>query len=234
MKTLIYILILCMAAPAWATAGSKEGREYYNRGSKLYSMGYYKEAAEEFEKSYQAFPTPVMYFNLARAHDNAGNTKKALRYYRGYIKHCPEGNASCNLDHKTTAARRIMALEPTAKPPVARTAPPKPQPVPMPLPVDMPQQSRLTRPWAWIATGAGVAAITAGSVLLATRKVDDWRRDGNGQIVSDTDPLWPGPVLVAAGVASAAVGTWLFLRDETPPKVQVGLMGPGVLVQGTF
>ena len=115
---------------------------------------------------------------------------------------------------------------------------PPTQSVPGFAPIERPQ-TRWKRPWAWVTTGLGVALVGTGVALLATRRVDEWRRDeDSGKLESVTDAWGPGAVLIGVGAAAAGVGTWLFLRGEGPAeepgKVTFGITGTGVVLGGTF
>ena len=85
--------------------------------------------------------------------------------------------------------------------------------------------------------------VGTGVALLATRRVDEWRRDEDTRkIVSDTDSEVPGAVLIGAGAASAGVSVWLFVRGEgtgterrsKPSGIRLGITGSGLALQGTF
>lgn len=71
-----------------------------------------------------------------------------------------------------------------------------------------------------------------GLALLATRSVNDWKRDDNGKLESVTGSVAPGAVLLAAGAVAAGVGVWRFVRgdaetQDSPSKVNVGIVPPG-------
>ena len=103
---------------------------------------------------------------------------------------------------------------------------------------------RHKRPWAWVATGVGVGLIATGSALLATRRVDQWRRnEDTGKLESVSDAWWPGAVLAGAGAVAGGLGVWLFVKedgerqdDEGGSNVTLNLSptGTGLALSGSF
>src|SRR2546423_15710364 len=82
-----------LLAAVMATAHAEDpqaAREHYAKGLTLYDLGKYREAAAEFEASYQAAPQPALLFNLAQAYRAAGDNASALRTYRSYLRREPE------------------------------------------------------------------------------------------------------------------------------------------------
>ncbi len=76
------------AAPATAEATAK-AKELFSAAQKLYKAGRFAEAIVRFEEARAAKPHPIIYFNIARCHEQLGETGKALRAYRDYLRLSP-------------------------------------------------------------------------------------------------------------------------------------------------
>ena len=269
-------LILALASvPQVALAGCpgvNQAKAHYQAGQVHYQAGRYTEAIAEFTQAQRFCPTVAMLYNLARSHDRAKNTTKAMELYREYLKTETEKGRK-----RAFATRRLRELEtwqkadPFSEPPkmkepdtklpvrVGNTKPPKNvalvgtnkppamkdprKPIVDAIKIQQPEPlPRWKRPWAWVATGLGVGLVAAGSALLATRRVDEWRRnEETGKLESVTDAWWPGAVLTGAGAVAGGLGVWLFARgegqkQEQASKVTVNLspLGAGLSLGWTF
>jgi tetratricopeptide (TPR) repeat protein len=84
-------LILSLLAPLVARADESSllAKEHYRRGTKLYDLGHYVEAAAEYEQAYQAKDSPALLYNLGQAYRLGGQPEKALAAYRSYLRNLP-------------------------------------------------------------------------------------------------------------------------------------------------
>ena len=93
---------LCAALALWLLAGmpafaqapaadeaTAKARELFSAAQKLYKAGRFAEAIVRFEEARAAKPHPIIYFNIARCHEQLGETGKALRAYRDYLRLSP-------------------------------------------------------------------------------------------------------------------------------------------------
>ena len=252
--------------------GVLQAKAHYQAGQAHYQAGRYQEAIAEFTKAQGICPTVAMLFNLARSHDRARNTVKGMELYREYLKTETEKGRKRTFatrrlkeletwqkadpfseppkmkDLDTKPPVRVKKPEPPKKTPLtgankppATKEPPKPigdamqvrQPEPLP---------RWKRPWAWVATGVAVGLVATGSALLATRRVDEWRRnEATGKLESVTDAWWPGAVLAGVGAVASGVGVWLFVRHDAETQgpssqLKIGFIPTptGISIEGVF
>jgi tetratricopeptide (TPR) repeat protein len=97
------------AAPAPAAeeenADVKKARELFQWGQKLYKQARYAEAISKFEEAYTVRPHPVIYFNIGKCQEQLGETARALRAYRDYLRLAPDAK------DKETVSDAIANLE---------------------------------------------------------------------------------------------------------------------------
>ncbi len=82
-----------------------KARELFTRAQGLYKQARYVEAIEKFEEAYAVRPHPVIYFNIAKCYEQLGETAKALRNYRDYLRLLPDAK------DKDTVTDAIANLE---------------------------------------------------------------------------------------------------------------------------
>lgn len=96
------------AQPAEATAKkdpAARAKELFTAASRLYDQARYSEAIPRFEEAYSFRPHPVIYFNIGRCYEQLGETGKAMRAYRDYLRLAPEAT------DRDTVADAINNLE---------------------------------------------------------------------------------------------------------------------------
>ncbi|MGV3620385.1 MAG: tetratricopeptide repeat protein [Archangium sp.] len=97
------------AAPKPAAAvedeNTKKARELFSWGQKLYKQARYAEAISKFEEAYAVRPHPVIYFNIGKCYEQMGDTAKALRNYRDYLRLSPDAS------DKETVSDAVANLE---------------------------------------------------------------------------------------------------------------------------
>ncbi|MBL8953438.1 MAG: PEGA domain-containing protein [Myxococcaceae bacterium] len=140
---LIVLLSLTAAAPAKgkgakdpAPAAKKEepasndpaakAKQIFGRAQTLYSQARYQEAIASFEEAYLLKPHPVIFFNIGKCWEQLGETAKALRAYRDYLRLLPDAadkdtvnDAIANLERRLKE-RGVQQLMVFADPPDAK------------------------------------------------------------------------------------------------------------------
>jgi tetratricopeptide (TPR) repeat protein len=84
------------AAPAPASAEEasrlKQARELFTSALALYKQGRFAEALTKFEATWVLRPHPSIQFNLGKCFEELGDSSKALRAYREYLRLAPEAS----------------------------------------------------------------------------------------------------------------------------------------------
>lgn len=108
------------------SAEVKKAKELFQWGQKLYKQARYPEAIAKFEEAYQVRPHPAIHFNIGKCYEQLGETGKALRAYRDYLRLSPEAkdketvsDAIANLERRLRekGKQQLMVF---AEPPSAR------------------------------------------------------------------------------------------------------------------
>ncbi|MBL8956316.1 MAG: PEGA domain-containing protein [Myxococcaceae bacterium] len=91
MTTLALVLMLTAAAePASDEAAAKKSKELFATAQKLYKQGKFTESISKLEEAYAAKPYPVIFFNIAKCHEQLNDVPKALRAYKDYLRLKPD------------------------------------------------------------------------------------------------------------------------------------------------
>jgi tetratricopeptide (TPR) repeat protein len=139
---LLAVLVLAaLVVPRSSLAADETSiaREHAQKGKAFMDLGKYTEAATEYEAAYAAKPDPALLLNLAQAYRLAGNTDKALFFYRKYLQHVPKSPYRADIEEKIAALEKQGKTEArtggTAPAPVAEQPQPQVQTAGAPPPV---------------------------------------------------------------------------------------------------
>ena len=175
--------VLAQQAAGASEEARQRARAHNARAKKLFTMGKFKQAAEQYLKAYEAKQVPVFLYNMGQCHKRLGTEaglRKAIFYYKGYLRSDPADRARVEADlsrlegqiarigrqRPTPASKPAPAGKPSPKrlPLVPATAP-APGPASATAPVSTPVYKRW---WFWAivgvaVVGGGVAAGVAAS-----------------------------------------------------------------------
>ena len=107
-----FVAILCIAPVALAgapraayadDAATRTAKRHYERGEKLYALGKFADALDEFTKAYDAKTIPALLFNIAQCHRGMGDYDSAIFSYKKYLELAPDAP---NRDEGRAADRR--------------------------------------------------------------------------------------------------------------------------------
>ncbi|MBU1244693.1 tetratricopeptide repeat protein [Myxococcota bacterium] len=227
------LLLLCGPAFSQSTEKRESYEIYMTAARKLYAAGLYRDAIEQFQKAYDSFPDPKIYFNMAQSHRMLNEDSVALDYYEKFLAAIPTIDEFSSSQKKAfTKEVRLKIVEmknrlhPGSNPEAVDNGPVAPvgdsklvvrvdAPTRGDEPTTVEGPGKLTSRW-WFWTGVGVTALlTAGTVwggvqaLSAndewekTRKVDD--RDRAMRYQDLTDLCLAGAVTGAVAVTVASV-----------------------------
>jgi tetratricopeptide (TPR) repeat protein len=210
-----------------------KAKDHYKKGMRLYDLGRFDEAVQEFETAYQYKEDPFYIYNLAQAHRRAGHPEKALELYRTYLRKAPAAADREDVERRIAALEKSLAPAPSAvtPPPApvlhpvepARTARVEPQDEPRPparpRAEDNPEAAHHTSPLLLAggltaAAGLVVAAVGIGFGVNAKNKFDEVKN------LPAYDPALEDSakqmrtleyVFVGVGAAAFATGTTMFV-----------------------
>ena len=127
----LLIAVLLSAAPKPPPAAAEESgdvkkaKDLFQSGQRLYKSARYAEAIAKFEEAYLVRPHPVIYFNIGKCWEQLGETAKALRAYRDYLRLAPDAkdkdtvsDAIANLERRLRE-KGMQQLMVFADPPIA-------------------------------------------------------------------------------------------------------------------
>ena len=154
---LLLLLMVCFvvavpARPAHADdPATRAARRHYERGEKLFALGKFDEALEEYQTAFDAKPLPGFLYNIGQCYRNLGDYDQAIFSFKKYLKLEPEAS------NKEAVERLIEELEEKkAQGESAKFIRKKKEP-------DKPVYKR----W-WFWAGVGVAAVGGTAAIFAS------------------------------------------------------------------
>lgn len=109
-----WVLVGSTASAAPGDDDSKKAQDSFQRGTKEFSAGDYRAAAQDFEEAYRLKPHHSPLWNAARSWQRAGEAVRAANLYQKYLREAPTGTkdrdvATTELASLTTKLGRIVA-----------------------------------------------------------------------------------------------------------------------------
>lgn len=90
---LIIACFVASAAPRSARAddpAQRAAKRHYDRGEKLFALGKFDEALDEYQKAFDAKPLPGFLFNIGQCYRNLGDYDQAIFSFKKFLKLDPE------------------------------------------------------------------------------------------------------------------------------------------------
>jgi len=121
---------------AQAAGDAQRARELFQQGSVFFDSGQFGKAIEVWQRAYEEKQDPGLLYNIGQAHRLAGDPRKALFFYRSFLRKTPK-----SAREREDAAQKVAALQAqiaaedqqkTAAAPGAPVAPPAEPPGPPP------------------------------------------------------------------------------------------------------
>ncbi len=170
-------VLFCHAAAAQQPA--EDPKSLFERGSALYALGRYAEAAPLFERAFELKADPALLYNAAQAYRLMGNKPRALTLYQNYFRlygdQIPNRDEVAQqieqLKQAIAVDERTKTAPPVGTQPLTRsTAPPPASAATATLTASAPPPKKplIKRPWFWATVAGGAAVvITALAVGIA-------------------------------------------------------------------
>jgi tetratricopeptide (TPR) repeat protein len=226
-------------------------KEHYARGTTLYDLQRFAEAAREYEAAFEQRDEPALLFNIGQAYRFAGETQKALGAFRAYLRRLPDADNRDQVAAKIAELQRQLDLH---KPPVRETPEPLPaqsepkvdaQPVvvtaPPPAPHPTERLGRKKRIAGLALGGVGLAGLAVGiafEVLASNANHDLSHPAPNTRFTqSMEDRIHTDQAVEAAcfavGGAALVTGAVLYIagaRQDKPARISfIPSLSPGAV-----
>src|SRR5678815_2291227 len=105
------VAILQIASPAQAADARAEAKAHFERGSVLFDLQRYDEAAAEYEAAYEAKPDPALLFNLAQAYRLAKKPERAIAAYNSYLRRLPQAKNRAEIEGRIEEMKALDAQQ---------------------------------------------------------------------------------------------------------------------------
>src|SRR5262245_8481114 len=106
---LLLMVSLAIAVPARTARAddpaTRSARRHFERGEKLFALGKFDEALEEYQTAFDAKPLPGFLYNIGQCYRNLGDYDQAIFSFKKYLKLEPEA------PNKEAVERLIEELE---------------------------------------------------------------------------------------------------------------------------
>ena len=141
---------------------TRAAKRYFTRGEKLFALGKFEQAIEQYQKAYEAKPFPAFLFNIGQCYRNLGDYDAAIFSFKKYLKLAPDADnraeveeyiADLESEQQKENARRLGLADKRRTPEGPRPAADKP----------------IHKQW-WFWTGVAVIGAAGGvGIYAATR-----------------------------------------------------------------
>lgn len=136
---------------------TRSAKRHFDRGQKLFTLGKFDEALDEYQKAYDASPLPDFLYNIGQCHRNLGDYEQAIFSFKRFLQLDPEApnreKVEIIIDELEDKLERQGAKK--------RNEPPPPPPHAEGTPV--------YKKW-WFWTGVAVVGVAGGvGIYAATR-----------------------------------------------------------------
>ena len=90
---LLFVGLVLAVSPRVAHAedpAMRAAKRHFERGEKLFALGKFDEALDEYQKAYDAKPIPDLLFNIGQCYRNLDDYDKAIFSFKKYLKEEPD------------------------------------------------------------------------------------------------------------------------------------------------
>jgi hypothetical protein len=180
---LIALAVLALAGQAHADLAKANAS--FERGTRLYQVGDYAKALEEFKAGYVEEAEPSFLYNVAQCYRQLGQAREAMVTYRRFLSLSPDTPLRGEVERKIHEAEENLRTQKAAATLASRQGPVVPAPAAEPPAKWELQERPRARPARWPVWvgGALTAAAAGGAVALGvtTNRRFDQLRDSCGR-----------------------------------------------------
>jgi len=106
----IAIAMVAMAGAARAD-DVQAARDHFTKGTRLYDLGQYADAAKEYEAAYKAKDDPALLFNCGQAYRGAGEPDKAVSFFKSFLRRMPEAPNRPEVEARIAELQRVIEVQ---------------------------------------------------------------------------------------------------------------------------
>ncbi|HEY1813280.1 MAG TPA: tetratricopeptide repeat protein [Kofleriaceae bacterium] len=155
------IALACSSARAEDPA-TRIAKKHYVKGEKLFALGKFDKALDEYQQAFDAKPLPDFLYNIGQCYRNLGDLDQAIFSFKKYLQLSPNASDRDKVEKLIGELQEKLDEEQSKK---IVPSPPPPQPEPHPQPHTPPPpvaHTPIYKTW-WFWTGVAVVAV-GGSV----------------------------------------------------------------------
>lgn len=104
----LFLLAICGTARA---DDVQTAREHFERGTRLYDLGQYADAAKEYEAAYKAKDDPALLFNCGQAYRGAGEPEKAIGFFKSFLRRMPDAPNRSEVEARIAELQRAVEIQ---------------------------------------------------------------------------------------------------------------------------
>ena len=156
-RWLALVLVMLFASVAHAEDPSmRAAKRHFDRGEKLFALGKFDEALDEYQKAFDAKPIPDFLFNIGQCYRNLGDYDQAIFSFKKFLKLEPDA------PNKEAVDKLIEELEAKQSEGQGQKITRKKEPPPEP------SKPIYTKWWFW-AAGIAVVGVAGIGIYEGTR-----------------------------------------------------------------
>lgn len=166
-----FLGVAFVVAPARADdAATRSAKKHYARGEKLFALGKFDKALDEYQQAFDAKPLPDFLYNIGQCYRNLGDLEQAIFSFKKYLQLAPDASDHDkvqklidDLEAKRERTESTKLVPPPEQPP-PQQAPPQQPPSPPP-----PPHTAIYKTW-WFWTGVAVVSVAGGFGIYEATK----------------------------------------------------------------
>lgn len=156
----ILVVTVLLASAAFADPAERAAKRHFDRATKLFNLGKFEDALDEYQQAYDAKPLPELLFNIGQCHRNLNNFDSAIFSFKKYLKLVPDAENREQVEEYIADLEAEQEKDNARKLRLVKEQPPPPPPA---------EGKPVYKKW-WFWTGIAVVAGGTGiGIYAATR-----------------------------------------------------------------
>jgi hypothetical protein len=129
MRIFAVVVVLSFFAPLGSVSHADDAsraKELFEEGTRYFDLGQFDKAIDAWQAGYREKADSRFLYNLAQAYRLAGDTNKAIFFYKGYLRNSPKASNRAEVEQKIQALQKQAIDEPGKPAGHAATSPTAP------------------------------------------------------------------------------------------------------------